>query len=134
MSVSRRLSMVVGQVQPYCSEIVTVPPHPENDQSLAAEIAKGGFTIICRSKGDPDEVIRVVESAMNVKSYEILADEEPEPEAPEAVAVSDAKASESMRKDRPRLGIKVNVSILRILVTSDLFFIKIGRASCRERV
>ena len=33
---------------------------------------------------------------MNVKSYEILADEEPEPEAPEAVAVSDTKASESM--------------------------------------
>ncbi len=91
-----RAYMVVGQVQPYCSEIVTVPPHPENDQSLAAEIAKGGFTIICRPKGDPDEVIRVVESAMNVKSYEILADEEPEPEAPEAVAVSDTKASESM--------------------------------------
>ena len=91
-----RAYMVVGQVQPYCSEIVTVPPHPENDQSLAAEIAKGGFTIICRPKGDPDEVIRVVESAMNVKSYEILADEEPEPAAPEAVTVSDAKASESM--------------------------------------
>ena len=89
-----RAYMVVGQVQPYCSEIVTVPPHPENDQSLAAEIAKGGFTIICRPKGDPDEVIRVVESAMNVKSYEILADEEPEPEAPEAVAVSDTTASE----------------------------------------
>ena len=82
-----RAYMVVTQVQPYCAELATIPANPENDQSLAAEIAKGGFTIVCKPKGEPDEVIKVVESAMNVKSYEILPDEE----VPEAAPENDVK-------------------------------------------
>ncbi len=73
-----RAYMVINQVQPFCSELASVPASPENDQSLATEIAKSGFTIICKPKGDPEEVIKVVESALNVRSYEILPDEEPE--------------------------------------------------------
>ena len=87
-----RAYMVVSQVQPYCTEIASIPANPENDQSLAAEIAKGGFTIICKPKGEPDEVVKVVESALNVKSYEILPDEEPAP-VPAEQAASSAPAS-----------------------------------------
>ena len=76
-----RAYMVMNQVQPYCLEIASIPANPENDQSLAAEIAKSGFTLVCKPKGDPEEVIKVIESALNVKSYEILLDEEPDLDA-----------------------------------------------------
>jgi two-component system chemotaxis sensor kinase CheA len=92
-----RAYMVISQVQPYCAEIASIPPSPENDQSLAPEIAKGGFTIICKPKGSPEEVVKVVESAMNVKSYEILADVEPAADAAQEVSAeaSNAKTAAS---------------------------------------
>ena len=89
-----RAYMVINQVQPYCAEIASLPPNPESDQSLAPEIAKSGFTIVCKPKGDPDDVIKVVEGSLNVKSYEILPDTAPEPEAGAAAGTPAADASE----------------------------------------
>lgn len=85
-----RVYMIVNQVQPYCSELVSIPANPESDQSLAAEIARDGFTIIFKPKGDPEEVIKVIESALNVRSYEILPDVEPEPTPATAASAASA--------------------------------------------
>ena len=76
-----RAFMLMTQLQHCCEELESVPAHPENDSGLSAEIAKNGLLLICKSNS-PDDVIKIIESALSIKSYEFL-DEEPE-EAPVA--------------------------------------------------
>ena len=70
-----RSFMLLSQLQPYCDEITSVPANPENDSSLANEIIKNGFLIICRPTNSVDEVIKLIEASLNIRSYEILQEE-----------------------------------------------------------
>lgn len=70
-----RAFMLLNTVQPYCEEITSIPANPENDSSLAAEIIKNGFIIICKPINSPDDIIKLIESSLNIKSYEVLQSE-----------------------------------------------------------
>ena len=71
-----RAFMILNQLANCCDEIDSVPPHPESDASLCAEIIRNGFLIICKPTDNLDDVVKVVESSLNIKSYEILSDDE----------------------------------------------------------
>ncbi|MFB0920124.1 MAG: chemotaxis protein CheA [Oscillospiraceae bacterium] len=75
-----RAFMLLGQLGPYCDELTSVPASPETDPALAAEIIKSGFKIICKPSHSLDMVLKVIESALSIKSYEVLAEETGRPE------------------------------------------------------
>lgn len=89
-----RAFMLLNQLQPYCSELTSIPLNPETDAALAAEIIKDGFTIICKPLNSLDEIIKAIEGSLSIKSYEVLVEEVKESNAPSADTVED-RSSES---------------------------------------
>lgn len=67
-----RAFMLLTQLQHCCDALDSLPPHPEDDAGLCAEIIKNGFIILCRPTHSIDEVLKAVEDALNIKSYELL--------------------------------------------------------------
>ena len=77
--------MLLTQLKHCCDYLDSIPQHPEEDTGLCQEIINNGFTIICKPSDSIDEVLKAVESSLNIKSYELL---EPEgPAAPGAAAL-----------------------------------------------
>ena len=73
-----RSFMLLTQLHDVCDRVDSDPAHPEKDSSLSAEIVKNGFTVLFWPVSAADDVLRVVESSVNIKTYELL-DEEPAP-------------------------------------------------------
>lgn len=73
-----RAFMLISQLQPYCEQITSVPLNPENDSATASDIIKDGLLVICKPINSLEEVLKIVESALNIKSYEVLISDEPE--------------------------------------------------------
>lgn len=71
-----RAFMLLSQLKHDCDELESIPSHPESDSGLSAEIIKNGFVVVCRPSHSLDEVIKSIEAALNIKSYELLEDEE----------------------------------------------------------
>ena len=81
-----RAFMLLSQVKDYCDELESAPAHPEADSSLCNEIIQNGFTLLFKPASVAQDLISVVEKAVNIKSYEVLEDPaeaapEPEPQA-----------------------------------------------------
>ena len=85
-----RAFMLLSQLQDLCDELESVPPHPENDASLCSEIIKNGFLIDFKPSTSVDDVLHTIESAVNIKTYELLEDE---------ASGADASASEPAKAD-----------------------------------
>ncbi len=82
--------MIVTQLEKVCDSVKTVPANIENDPETAAEIEKKGLFITITPAGALQEAIETVESALSVKSYEVVAKGEAVAEAtptetPEAI-------------------------------------------------
>ena len=106
-----RAFMLLNQVQPYCEEITSVPLNPENNSELCAEIVKNGFLLICRPINSLDDVIKIIESSLNVMSYEVLENVEvASPEA--ALAESKSEVADSTVKDTDAaVGVQVKTDV-----------------------
>lgn len=87
-----RAFMLMSQLKDVCDELTSVPPNPESDSSLSTEIIKNGFTIIFKPSNTPEDIYQVIESAVNIKDYEILEKETP---AESPAAVDQAKTADS---------------------------------------
>ncbi len=68
-----RAFMLMTQLQPHCSQLDSDPPHPESDGSLCQSIIDNGFLVICKPLDSLDAIIKVVESSLEIKSYEVLS-------------------------------------------------------------
>ena len=82
--------MIVTQLEKICDSVKTVPANIENDPETAAEIEKKGLFITITPADALQEAIETVESALSVKSYEVVAkgeavEETPVVETPEAI-------------------------------------------------
>ena len=75
-----RAFMLLNQLSSYCDELTSIPANPETDSELAADIIKNGFKIICKPSHSIGEVINAIESALSIKSYEVLTTESSKPE------------------------------------------------------
>lgn len=67
-----RAFMLLSQLAPYCTKLDSIPKSPESDSSCSKEIIENGLLILCEPTHSIEEVIGVVESALNIKSYEVL--------------------------------------------------------------
>jgi len=70
-----RAFMLLSQLSSCCDELASVPAKPETDSALSAEIIKTGFKVICKPSHSLDEVLNAIESALSIKSYEVLGAE-----------------------------------------------------------
>ncbi len=83
--------MIVTQLEKVCDSVKTVPANIENDPETAAEIEKKGLFITIKPADALQEAIETVESALSVKSYEVVAKgedvkaEETKTETPEQI-------------------------------------------------
>ncbi|MDR1192903.1 MAG: chemotaxis protein CheA [Peptococcaceae bacterium] len=70
-----RAFMLLNQISHCCDAIESVPANPEADSSLCADIIRDGFLILFKPTETFDDVIKIIESSLNVKSYEVIRDE-----------------------------------------------------------
>lgn len=70
-----RALLLVNKISEYCTELKYEPADIETDPSTAKLITENGFLIKFRApEGDYKHIIREIEDAINVKSYEIVED------------------------------------------------------------
>ncbi len=86
-----RAFMLLTQLANCCDILESLPAHPEADSSLCADIIKNGFLIMCRPMDSLDDVIKIIENSLNIKSYEIIHDEENPSQAAESSDIAEAK-------------------------------------------
>ncbi len=80
-----RAYMLKNQLLTCCDKVLSVPAEPENDASSSAYIIEHGLLLMCKPMADTnEELILNIEEFLNIKSYEILAEEEVESTPKEA--------------------------------------------------
>ena len=67
-----RAFMLMTQLQHQCDKLESIPANPENDSSLCPDIVKNGFIILCKPSGTIEDILGSIESALNIKSYELM--------------------------------------------------------------
>ena len=89
--------MIVTQLEKVCDSVKTIPANIENDPETAAEIEKKGLFITITPADALQEAIETVESALSVKSYEVVSKggvvEETAPVEDPAVVEAELKAA-----------------------------------------
>ena len=70
-----RAFMLLTQLANICDSLESVPANPETDATLCEEIIRNGFLVICKPTDSFEDVLAVIESSLNIKSYEVLEDE-----------------------------------------------------------
>ena len=81
-----RAFMLLSQLQHCCDRLESIPAHPENDGDLCNEIIENGFLILCQPSSSIDEVLKLIDDSLNIKSYELL--EAPTPTTQEVASES----------------------------------------------
>ncbi len=82
-----RAFMLLTQLHNCCEFLDSIPKNPESSAALSSEIIEHGFTIICVPANATSDITSIIESALNIKSYEILddsGDDRPEADAEKA--------------------------------------------------
>ena len=92
-----RAFMLITQLQQVCDHVTSIPENPESHSETAEEIAKNGVILICKPSSATEEIGKVIESALNIKSYEILPNEEPA----EAVKEEETQAQATVEREAP---------------------------------
>ena len=99
-----RAFILISQLKGCCAGVESIPANPETDSNLSAEIIKNGLLLICHPADSEDEVLKTIEESLNIKSYEVEA-EEPEtqeaPSAPAAAEAGSAKPAAPARAPKP---------------------------------
>lgn len=88
-----RAFMLISQLKGCCTSVESVPANPETDSNLSAEIIKNGLLLICQPADSEDEVLKTIEESLNIKSYEVEAEEPQAEEAPSAPPAAPASGS-----------------------------------------
>lgn len=65
-----RAFMLLTQLKEVCDIISTMPESPENNSGCSSDIAKNGFVVNFKTSLPVSEVYNVIESSINIKSYE----------------------------------------------------------------
>ena len=87
-----RAFMLLNQLQGVCEKLSSIPANPETDANLCTDIVANGFTVICKPHDSLDDVVKTIENALNIKSYEVLSDGSAAP-AQEQSSAEGAEAS-----------------------------------------
>ncbi len=70
-----RAFMLLNTIKDMCDTLESDPPNPENNSDCASDIVAKGLLVKFSCGGDPQEIYEAIESAVNIKSYEIIGQE-----------------------------------------------------------
>ncbi len=76
-----RAFMLITQLKGYCEDITSVPPNPETNSDYAAEIIKNGLLLNIKTSLPIENIYSVIESSVNIKSYENVSGQGASPSA-----------------------------------------------------
>lgn len=76
-----RAYMLLNQLGSCCDELACEPANPESDCALSADIIKNGLKITCRPSHSLDDVLKTIEHALSIRTYEVLTVENKQPAA-----------------------------------------------------
>lgn len=96
-----RAFALISQLKDSCSYLESVPASPETNSACASDIVRDGFLVILKPSGTIEEVYSIVESAMNIKSYEDITSEYIAAQAPAAPPARPAQPSPSAAVSAP---------------------------------
>ncbi|MEG0615258.1 MAG: chemotaxis protein CheA, partial [Oscillospiraceae bacterium] len=94
-----RALLLINKIRDGCEELTFEPSDIENNPDSAKAIIEKGFIVHFKAHGTSDDVIRDIEEALNVKSYEIVEAVEPAPAKKVATEISlDAPVETTAKK------------------------------------
>ncbi len=70
-----RAFMLLNTIKDLCEHIESDPPNPETNSDCASDIIAHGFLVRFTCGDDPQEVYDAIETAVNIKSYEIITEQ-----------------------------------------------------------
>lgn len=76
-----RAFLLINTIREECSFLEYVPADVETNSETSKEIVDHGFLITFSANDDRDYILKQIETALNVQSYEIVSDEEAKPAA-----------------------------------------------------
>lgn len=87
-----RAFALLNHIKDSCSLLYSDPENPETNPSSSDEIVKNGLLISCEPAGDSsiDEILKMIEESLNIKSYSLEEPAAPEPPAPPAPPKAEA--------------------------------------------
>lgn len=71
-----RACMLITQLQDCCSRVDSIPDHPELNPDCAEDIVRDGLQLYLLPEDSINDVTQVLETALSVKSYEVLSEPE----------------------------------------------------------
>lgn len=81
-----RAFLLINTIREECSFLEFVPSDVETNSESSKEIVDHGFLITFSANDDREYILKQIETALNVQSYEIVSGEEAKPAAVEAAA------------------------------------------------
>lgn len=97
-----RAFMLLTQMKDWCDELDSIPPHPETDSSLSSAIIDKGFIVKFKTTANPEDIYKIIENSINVKSYEIL--EAKEEFTAQSAAAAPSSSAESVQVKEEQQG------------------------------
>ncbi len=70
-----RAFMLLNSIKDLCDTLESDPPNPESNSDCSSDIVAHGLLVRFSCSGDPQEVYDSIETAVNIRSYEILAEQ-----------------------------------------------------------
>lgn len=84
-----RAFMLITQLKGYCEDISSVPANPETNSDYSAEIIKNGLLLKIKTSLPIENIYSVIESSVNIKSYENVSGQSAQPAAVVTAAVAE---------------------------------------------
>lgn len=87
-----RAFMLLTQLKELCETLDSTPAHPEQDSGFSSEIIKNGLLIAFTTTCPIQDILGIIENAINIKSYELLdgVPDTPQSKCPEDTSLSSA--------------------------------------------
>ncbi|MCH5205934.1 MAG: chemotaxis protein CheA [Oscillospiraceae bacterium] len=89
-----RAFLLINTIREECSFLEFYPADVETNAESSKEIVDHGFLITFSEEDNRDYILKLIETALNVQSYEILSDEEAAEVVPETAAAAEAPKAE----------------------------------------
>lgn len=117
-----RAFMLVNNMKDYCEKLSYEPQDIETDQNTARQIVENGFIISFVPYNTNDEIYKIIENSLYIKSYEVLSDGPTVVEETKAAAVAQQETAEKQAAaiENVNTVVQQNKSVKQNLISVNL--------------
>lgn len=106
-----RAFMLLSQMKDWCDELDSIPQNPESDSSLSDMIIEKGFIVKFKTSGNPDDIYKIIENSINVKSYDIMESEASSTGTPANTSAPSAPVKKDQTSNKPNPNTTITTKI-----------------------